>query len=392
MKYLILEIILFFTSTMYIWSQDMAISRAPYQIDSQKVAPGLTYFHYRSDSLNRSPFSIHVLQMHLDSVYLKSALAMDQITGQETTSSMVQRKGALAGINGGFSYSNDPWNLYHGDPKDFFVFEGKILSEPLSTRSSLGFTSPSDSIQHVFLNRFTLNLNVRIANKTSLKIHGINRKIRENELILYTPEWGKTSLTSNRESELIIQGDSLRGFVSIKGSSVIPDEGNVLSASGIYRDSLKSFFLQGQQERIALDFDLSQEFSCFPKPLMKRSSIHTAGPILIWKGKQVERQEIEQIPESFVITRHPRTVVGISESRRLVWFVVVDGRQPKLSVGMTLPEISVFLLKLGAYEGYNLDGGGSSTMVIGKQIVNSPSDPKERRRCDAILVFSRFSN
>jgi exopolysaccharide biosynthesis protein len=68
----------------------------------------------------------------------------------------------------------------------------------------------------------------------------------------------------------------------------------------------------------------------------------------------------------------------------------VDGRQPELSVGMTLAELASLLIELGAVEAVNMDGGGSTAMVIRGRVVNSPSDLSgERAVGDALLVFLR---
>ena len=57
-----------------------------------------------------------------------------------------------------------------------------------------------------------------------------------------------------------------------------------------------------------------------------------------------------------------------------VYIVVVDGRQTGLSVGMTLYELSDLMISLGCFNALNLDGGGSTSMVVRDKIVNSPSD------------------
>jgi len=72
----------------------------------------------------------------------------------------------------------------------------------------------------------------------------------------------------------------------------------------------------------------------------------------------------------------PRTAVALDETSQTMWWVIVDGRQPNYSEGMTLAELSDFLVRLGAYDALNLDGGGSSTLVNdrwwGTQTLNSP--------------------
>ncbi len=76
---------------------------------------------------------------------------------------------------------------------------------------------------------------------------------------------------------------------------------------------------------------------------------------------------------------HPRTAVGYSKNGKYFFIVVVDGRQPFYSEGITLAELAELMLDLGAHDAMNLDGGGSSTLVIrggnGKpRVLNSPID------------------
>jgi len=94
----------------------------------------------------------------------------------------------------------------------------------------------------------------------------------------------------------------------------------------------------------------------------------------------------EKMPPGFAADKHPRTAVGLRPNGTWV-FVVVDGRQPTLSVGMSLRELSTLLLSLDCVDALNLDGGGSSTLYYQGSIANSPSDTtKERSVSDAIVI------
>ncbi|MDA0837395.1 MAG: phosphodiester glycosidase family protein [Planctomycetota bacterium] len=77
--------------------------------------------------------------------------------------------------------------------------------------------------------------------------------------------------------------------------------------------------------------------------------------------------------------QHPRTAIGLSKDQMKAWMVVVDGRQWGISEGMTLSELAALMKELGAHSAINLDGGGSTTMVIQQpdgryKVVNRPSD------------------
>lgn len=101
-------------------------------------------------------------------------------------------------------------------------------------------------------------------------------------------------------------------------------------------------------------------------------------PLLLLNGSRVGDLEVSQRP-SFAAERHPRTAVGFDEDESVLWVLVVDGRQPEHSMGMTLPELAGLLEALGVEEAINLDGGGSSAMVVGGTTVNHPSDAEGER-------------
>ena len=121
---------------------------------------------------------------------------------------------------------------------------------------------------------------------------------------------------------------------------------------------------------------------------------HVVGgaPVLVQNGHLIEDFSSEQTLESFLVQRHPRTAVGIKGNGDWI-FVVVDGRFYELFGGMTMNELARLMLDLGCIEALNLDGGGSSTMVIEGKVVNDPCGEIEEdgKRVtavsDAILIF-----
>jgi len=110
------------------------------------------------------------------------------------------------------------------------------------------------------------------------------------------------------------------------------------------------------------------------------------GQIIVRDGRAVP------FTGAFATNRHPRTVAGIDASGTRLTILVVDGRQPQLSIGMTLAELSDEMIRLGCSAAINLDGGGSTTLVYRTPenkkltIVNSPSDTKERSVADVLGV------
>ena len=99
---------------------------------------------------------------------------------------------------------------------------------------------------------------------------------------------------------------------------------------------------------------------------------------------------------SFGPFRHPRTAVGVAANGRRVFLLTVDGRRPGWSAGMTLREMASLMLSLGATQAINLDGGGSTALVVrdavgGFRPANRPSDPTGERPVANALAVVRDS-
>lgn len=120
-------------------------------------------------------------------------------------------------------------------------------------------------------------------------------------------------------------------------------------------------------------------------------------PLLIQNGQKIQDFSAEQTISSFLFERHARTAIGILPSGHWV-FVTVDGKQPELSLGMTMEELADFMESLGCTDALNLDGGGSTTFVYKDQVMNQPTgdgdDDDEGKRIlrpvsDAILIMKK---
>lgn len=115
--------------------------------------------------------------------------------------------------------------------------------------------------------------------------------------------------------------------------------------------------------------------------------VFTFGPALIDGG------EILTLPEKYAPStrdtqREPRTAIGQVEANHYV-FVVADGRRNEWSEkGMTLQELQLVMQEAGCQVAYNLDGGGSTTMILEGERVNRGSTARERDVSD-IVYFSK---
>jgi exopolysaccharide biosynthesis protein len=115
------------------------------------------------------------------------------------------------------------------------------------------------------------------------------------------------------------------------------------------------------------------------------------GPALVEDGEVVDG--IEDVEVDTNVGNHsiqgdqPRTAVGVVDDNHLV-FVVVDGRSPGYSAGVTMTDLAEIMQSLGATTAYNLDGGGSSTMYFDGSLVNDPLGRGAERGTSDILYVA----
>ena len=111
-----------------------------------------------------------------------------------------------------------------------------------------------------------------------------------------------------------------------------------------------------------------------------------AGPALISDGAISITADEEVFFGTAIPDVHPRTAAGYTVGGDLI-LLVVDGRQPA-SRGVDLPQLARLLLDLKCVEALNLDGGGSSTLVVNGELVNRPAGgTTEREVMSALVVF-----
>jgi len=113
------------------------------------------------------------------------------------------------------------------------------------------------------------------------------------------------------------------------------------------------------------------------------------GPALVEDGEIVagiDDVEVDtNVGNHSIQGEQPRTAIGVVDENHLL-LVVVDGRQEGYSRGATTTELAEILQDLGATTAYNIDGGGSSTLWFDGEVVNSPSQGRERGTSDVLYV------
>lgn len=321
--------------------------------------------------------NINLLRLDLKKVRLDVHHAMDAAIGTEKTSSIAARHGAVAAINAGFFRLDT--SIWAGDAAGSLMIDGTLLSESRDSRSAVLISNDRDATRVVLAN-VDIWANMHMG-RFSYPLNGINRERKDNEFVLYTPDFGRSTLTVSGTEYVVRRGRIVK--IDHAGSSPIPEDGFVLSAGEKWADDPYKRLKVNSPSKIILRRGLDNDANNFLAEDM------TNGVSQLLAGSNVTLTwEKEKSSRAFAETRHPRTAVAKLKDGKFL-MMTVDGRSES-SGGLGLQDLAEYLLSLGAVDAMNLDGGGSTTMFLDGRVVNSPSDKEgERKVGDAILVTLR---
>jgi hypothetical protein len=349
----------------------------------ETVVPGVERVEIRRGDFGRGigpdRWVINVLVLDPLKARLVLGRAHDRGVGTETPSSIAARSGALAAVNGGYFRTEGP---YRGEPAGIVLRAGKVLSEPSRKRPGLAVSNKGPRTRLGIVD-VDLRAEVVASKNARRRVDGINRPRLDGELILFTPEFDRTTLTGREGVEAVVEKGRVAAMFEGTGNAGIPRGGWVVSAHGTAAVWVRANLRRGARLEWRTDVRLS------PRPGFSPEFVLGGGPRLVRDGRPAAAADPGIYGPGFADARHPRTAVGVRADGRIL-LVTVDGRQPELSVGMTIAELATLLIELGAVEAVNMDGGGSTTMVVRGRVVNSPSDlTGERAVGDALLIYLR---
>jgi len=113
------------------------------------------------------------------------------------------------------------------------------------------------------------------------------------------------------------------------------------------------------------------------------------GPVLLQMGRIGITNKEERMFVNGLHDRHPRTAMGYTNDGKLI-ILVVEGRNPGIAEGASLQHLAVIMRSLGCHEALNLDGGGSSCMLINGRQTITPSDKEGQRPVPAVFLINAY--
>jgi hypothetical protein len=357
----------------------------------EPIGPGASYEHWALTAIPASPavsgarpdgpLSISIITADLTNPFVTLAAAAENGVVQgpgARLSAIADSVQAEAGINGDYfdiGGSNAPINA--------LIVNGRALHQP---SAAAVFAIGPDKRPH--LGPLTWSAIVTPNNGAPIAISGVNDWSASTPISLITPELG--NVDAYGATEAVLQPEGSSGAYTVASvaanlstlTTLAPGQ-IAIAGHGATATSIANEFTAGENVTVA--------YQGTPAP----SSIVTAiggGPLLVRDGVPYDDPAAPAPQERDV--RYPLTGAGLSGDGRTLWLVVVDGRRPDISVGITRPMLGALFVALGASDAMAFDSGGSSEMVarhlgdLGVDVVTTPSDGRERAVADGLFIVN----
>jgi len=251
---------------------------------------------------------------------------------KKTVPSFAKMMGALAAVNGSFFFAD-------GTPVGALIINGQIISTPLMNRTALIiYKDGSASIDSVKMNGY-----LKLKGDDTLSFSGVNQPLKKDYIMVYTPDYQSTDPSGSSTNIVVENGKASK---ITYGETKVPKNGFIVSALGLTGDVLK--------DRIRIGDEIKWFFMASPD-LSRMEHVIAGGPRLVHSGKACVTSKEERFRNDVAKSRAARTAVGITSTGQLIFAVAGSA---------TLNELARLMIDLGAYDAMNLDGGGSSAMVV----------------------------
>ncbi|WP_432407071.1 phosphodiester glycosidase family protein [Wukongibacter sp. M2B1] len=330
---------------------------------------------------NRGWLNMNILRIDLDDEYT----SLDVLTSENGISG----RDALTGLASKNESANRIIGAVNGDfydTKEFstvgpIVREGDLVTSSKNSPDFATFNIDNDS--KAFIDYWAGNTQkfMNLDKDYVLNINYKNKSYVNNGIILLDKSWGEFSFGTEKHEnivEVVVINDQVKEIRDNLEATMIPEDGYIIAAAGTTKELLLNNF--SVNDRVLVEVSSAPNF--------KELALAMGG------GAQILKDGF--IPQEFSLNisgSHPRTAIGISEDKKEVIMVTIDGRNASYP-GVTQTELAEILVELGAYNGINLDGGGSTEMIVKSSgernldIANHPSGGYERRIMNALAVLN----
>lgn len=226
-----------------------------------------------------------------------------------------------------------------------------------------------------FATNQNLNVVIKDGKLVGYNIHTLNGKGKDT--LTYRHPFGSAiGISKKRNADIAwLFTDSAQRYPYVRQSPVKP-----------VRDSV-SGFTKDQAIRAILSENGDQRRSRLYFPAWKMRTAVGGGPVLLQNGEvKVTNNEELKFAGKAIEDKHPRTAMGYTRDHKLI-VLVIEGRHPGVAEGATLTQEALLLKEIGCIEALNLDGGGSSCMLVNGKPTIQVSDKEGQRPVPAVFMI-----
>lgn len=364
------------------------------------IASGITYEYLMRDDPAQK---LYIVRIDPKKAHIMMALAQGQCVGSKTTCAIALSSGAPVAMNGSyfdFMAASRTAQLYikaldalgYSNYKTIPVYALKIGDQWFSlSHIFTGIVGWDKDGNTTLFDVGKTSITLKIGDK-EYPVKAFNKPhVHDHGPTLYSSVYSDVTPKSIRRNIEVIMVDGIVQSVLTKshGNTPIPKNGFVYA----YPKSMYTLdFTVAQGERANIEIKYESRNDVYRAQEWQAMDYVLAGtPLLIKDGAIIETLAERTSP--FYTKPHARTAIGVLSDGTWI-FLVVEGRQ-RAGTGFTIMELAEYMQQLGCVQALNLDGGGSSSMVINGAMVNAPAGHewsivrKERPVSHALLAMPR---
>jgi exopolysaccharide biosynthesis protein len=323
--------------------------------------------------------NINIIEVDLTKDASMTVVTDDYLSSRDTLTNLVKESDEASRIVA--AINSDFFDTANNTTMGTLIKSGEILSTSVGYDEFASFNISKLGLP--FVGYINTPKNTLTNGKTTMNISYINKPyLNYNRTIIYTDKWGKQSFGNTlgmQIVEMLVVDDKVKDMRYNGAPFTIPENGYVIASVGTDISALSNGFSIG--DTISLKYDTN----------------FNAIDLAIGGGAQIVSKGV--VPTTFsqnITGNNPRTAVGLNKNRNRIYMVTIDGRTNSYR-GVTQTELAKIMIELGSYEAINLDGGGSTEMVVKTpwesevSIVNNPSDGAQRHMYTGLAVLKNVT-
>lgn len=356
----------------------------------EPIAPGVVRYKYEV-SRDKKNAQTNVVTVDLNNPYIKinTVAGGGTYTNKATVSQMADRTNAVALVNGDFFTMQ-----LQGVPLGASIIDGDMKSSPAVLTDIWSFGIDENNTAFIDSTKFVGS--VTAPNGKSYPIDGLNKTFywyqpskeysHESKIQMYNSFWSSKSRGDKTAGEVLLSEDNVveqivyRKNIDMK----IPEGKKILQVSGGSERFMRENVKVGDRLQINTNIEPNRNWKMM-----------IGGHALLVENGAIKKYTKDVNSIGGV---RARTAVGISQDGKTVYIVSAEGRTNR-SPGLSLNELSQFMLDLGAYKAMNLDGGGSTAMAVRNlgdlkrtRVTNPEKNAGERKVVNGLGVFNTTTN